>query len=252
MFADEYMASANGAKAKVAMLKANPLGYFMLAMLAGAFIGVGCLLSFTVGGLLKGLPVQKIAMGMSFGVALSLVVIAGAELFTGNVMVIGNGLNRGTVSFSEAIKLWVVCYLGNWVGAIILSLVFIAGNGATGSAGESLAGAALAKSSMGPLTLFCKGMLCNFLVCLAVWCGFRTKNDVAKLIMVFWCLYAFFTAGFEHSIANMTVLTIGYLVPMGKAITLGGYMNNLIFVTLGNIVGALVFMTVPYGIAAKK
>lgn len=252
MFGEEYMASANGAKAKVVMLKTNPTGYFMLAMLAGAFIGIGCLLAFTVGGTLAGFPFSKVAMGIAFGVALSLVIIAGAELFTGNVMVLGNGLSRGTVTFPEALKLWVVCYLGNWLGAIVLSLLFIAAAGATGATGKALSGAAAAKTSMGPVVLFAKGILCNFLVCLAVWCGFRTKSDAAKLIMVFWCLFAFFTTGFEHSIANMTVLTIGYLVPMSKAITLDGYLYNLLFVTAGNILGALLFMTIPYGIAAKK
>lgn len=246
------MASANGAKAKVTMLKTNPTGYFMLAMLAGAYIGIGIMLAFTVSGCLAGLPFAKIAMGMSFGVALSLVVIAGAELFTGNVMVLGNGLSRGTITTAEAVKLWVVCYLGNWLGAILLSLVFIAGAGATGAAGKALSEAAAAKTSMGPGVLFAKGMLCNFLVCLAVWCGFRTKDDTAKLIMVFWCLFAFFTTGFEHSIANMTVLTIGLLAPVGKAITLGGYLYNLLFVTAGNILGALLFMTIPYGLAARK
>jgi len=221
-------------------------------MLAGAFIGIGCLLAFTVGGTLAGFPFSKVAMGIAFGVALSLVVIAGSELFTGNVMVLGNGLSRGTVTFPEALKLWVVCYLGNWLGAIVLSLLFIAAAGATGATGKALSGAAVAKTSMGPVVLFAKGMLCNFLVCLAVWCGFRTKSDAAKLIMVFWCLFAFFTTGFEHSIANMTVLTIGLLAPVGKTIALSGYLYNLLFVTAGNILGALLFMTIPYGIAARK
>lgn len=202
MFADEYMASANGAKAKVTMLKTNPTGYFMLAMLAGSYIGIGIMLAFTVGGTLAAFPFGKVAMGIAFGVA--------------------------------------------------LSLVFIAADGATGATGKALTGAAIAKAGGGPVALFAKGMLCNFLVCLAVWCGFRTKDDTAKLIMIFWCLFAFFTSGFEHSIANMTVLTIGLLSPVGQGITMGGYLYNLIIVTAGNILGALLFMTVPYGLAAKK
>ena len=106
--------------------------------------------------------------------------------------------------------------------------------------------------SLPPLVLFLRGILCNVLVCLAVWCGFRCKSDSGKLIMTFWCLYAFFTCGFEHSVANMTVLTLGLLNPAGMAVSLSGYGYNLLWVTLGNIVGAVLFLAIPYGIASKK
>ena len=98
MFNEEYKATGNGAKAKVAMLKNNPLGYFLLSALAGAYIGFGILLAFTVKGSLGPLPVTPIAMGASFGIALSLVIIAGAELFTGNAFVLFNGWRQKTVS----------------------------------------------------------------------------------------------------------------------------------------------------------
>lgn len=237
MYNDEYAATAAGAAAKVGLLKKNPLGYFLLSALAGAYIGFGILLSFTVSGTLGAIPMTKIAMGLSFGIALSLVIIAGAELFTGNAFVLYNGWRSKTVTLTDVIRLWVVCYLGNWFGAIVLSLLFYA---------------AAMKMSLPPLVLFLKGILCNVLVCLAVWCGFRCKSDSGKLIMVFWCLYAFFTCGFEHSVANMTVLTLGLLNPAGTAVSVGGYLYNLAFVTLGNIVGAVLFLSIPYGIAAKK
>lgn len=252
MYNDEYAATAAGAAAKVGLLKKNPLGYFLLSALAGAYIGFGILLSFTVSGTLGAIPMTKIAMGLSFGIALSLVIIAGAELFTGNAFVLYNGWRSKTVTLTDVIRLWVVCYLGNWFGAIVLSLLFLAAAGPVGATGKALAGAAAMKMGLPPLVLFARGILCNVLVCLAVWCGFRTKNDVAKLIMVFWCLYAFFTCGFEHSIANMTVLTVGVLAPFDAAVSLSGYAYNLFFVTLGNIVGAVLFLSIPYGIGALK
>ena len=252
MYNDEYAASAAGAAAKAGMLRKNPLGYFLLSALAGTYISFNILLSFTVSGTLGAMPFTKIAMGLSFGVALSLVVLAGAELFTGNAFVMFNGLRLKTVTAGDVLKLWVVCYLGNWAGAIILSLLFLAAAGPVGATGKALAAAAAMKMSLPPLVLFARGILCNVLVCLAVWCGFRTKNDVAKLIMVFWCLYAFFTCGFEHSIANMTVLTVGMLAPFDAAVSLSGYAYNLFFVTLGNIVGAVLFLSIPYGIGALK
>ena len=252
MYNDEYAATAAGAAAKVGLLKKNPLGYFLLSALAGAYIGFGILLSFTVSGTLGAIPMTKIAMGLSFGIALSLVIIAGAELFTGNAFVLYNGRRSKTVTLTDVIRLWVVCYLGNWFGAIVLSLLFYGAAGTAGGVGQALANAAAMKMSLPPLVLFLRGILCNVLVCLAVWCGFRCKSDSGKLIMVFWCLYAFFTCGFEHSVANMTVLTLGLLNPAGTAVSVGGYLYNLFMVTLGNIVGAVLFLSIPYGIAAKK
>ena len=121
MYQDEYAATGVGAAAKVCLLKKNPLGYFLMSALAGAYIGFGILLSFTVGGTLGPIPMNKIAMGLSFGIALSLVIIAGAELFTGNAMVLYNGWRQKTVTLTDVIGLWIVCYLGNLVGA---SLIF--------------------------------------------------------------------------------------------------------------------------------
>ena len=252
MYDEEYSASAAGAAAKVRLLKHNPLGYFLMSALAGAYIGFGILLSFTVGGTLGPIPMNKIAMGLSFGVALSLVIIAGAELFTGNAMVLFNGWRRKTVTLTDVIRLWIVCYIGNLVGAVILSFIFYGAAGTAGGVGQALATAAATKMSLPPLVLFLRGILCNVLVCLAVWCGFRCKSDSGKLIMTFWCLYAFFTCGFEHSVANMTVLTLGLLNPAGMAVSLSGYGYNLLWVTLGNIVGAVLFLAIPYGIAAAK
>lgn len=223
-----------------------------MSALAGAYIGFGILLSFTVGGTLGPIPMNKIAMGLSFGVALSLVIIAGAELFTGNAMVLFNGWRRKTVTLTDVIRLWIVCYIGNLVGAVILSFLFYGAAGTAGGVGQALATAAATKMSLPPLVLFLRGILCNVLVCLAVWCGFRCKSDSGKLIMTFWCLYAFFTCGFEHSVANMTVLTLGLLNPAGMAVSLAGFGYNLLWVTLGNLVGAVVFLAIPYGIAAAK
>ena len=252
MYQDEYAATGAGAAAKVRLLKKNPLGYFLMSALAGAYIGFGILLSFTVGGTLGPIPMNKIAMGLSFGIALSLVIIAGAELFTGNAMVLYNGWRQKTVTLTDVIGLWVVCYLGNLVGAVILSFIFYGAAGTAGGVGQALAGAAATKMSLPPLVLFLRGILCNVLVCLAVWCGFRCKSDSGKLIMTFWCLYAFFTCGFEHSVANMTVLTLGLLNPAGMAVSFSGFGYNLLWVTLGNLVGAVVFLAIPYGIAAAK
>ena len=145
MYKEEFAAMANAATVKLSLLKKNPLGYFLLSMLAGAYIGFGILLIFTIGGLLNGNPATKLVMGLSFGVALSLVVIAGGELFTGNTMVMSSGVMEGKVSLADTIKLWVVCWLGNLAGSMLLALLFFASGLQTEAVATFIAKGALAK-----------------------------------------------------------------------------------------------------------
>ena len=253
MFKEEFNAAANGAAGKLKLLNTNPLGYFLLSMLAGAYIGFGILLVFTLSGALAGAPYTKLVMGCCFGVALSLVVIAGAELFTGNNMVMTAGILRKTVTIGDACKLWLVCWLGNLAGSVLLALVFNMTGLYSNATLGAMTAAAAGKMTAGFLPLLARGILCNTLVCLAVWCGFRAKSDAGKLIMVFWCLLAFFATGFEHSIANMTLLTLSLLNNGGnEAISIGGYWFNLIVVTLGNMIGGILFVALPYSAASRE
>ncbi len=251
MFKEEFQATANAARAKVNLLKNNPLGYFILAILAGMYIGFGALLMLTISGALAGQPYAKVIMGCCFGIALSLVVIAGAELFTGNNLVMAAGMLKKTISISEGVKLWIICWIGNLIGGVILSVLFQFSGLSNDVTGPAIASAALAKMTIPPVALFIRGILCNMLVCIAVWCGIKCKSESGKLIMIFWCLFAFITTGFEHSIANMTTLTAALLNPCGQAVTLGGWVYNLIIVTLGNMVGGILFVAVPYFLASK-
>ncbi|MDO4544656.1 MAG: formate/nitrite transporter family protein [Bacillota bacterium] len=251
MFLEEFTAAANGAKAKSRLLQEKPGGYLASSMLAGAYIGFGILLIFTIGGLLDGAPYTRIVMGLAFGIALSLVVIAGAELFTGNNLVMAAGVLSGTATVGQLVKLWVVCFLGNWIGSIILATLFYYGGFTEGAVGEFIAATAATKMSIPPVALFIRAVLCNTLVCLATWCSFRCKSDSGKLIMVFWCLFAFITTGFEHSIANMTLLTVSLFAPGEAAISFAGYFYNIGVVTLGNIVGGVVCVALPYYLVSR-
>ena len=252
MYREDFSRISDGAAAKAAMLRRDPGGYFVLAMLAGAYVGVGVLLAFTIGGLLSGQPYAKVVMGLSFGVALSLVVMAGAELFTGNNLAMTAGVLDGKTGWGELAKLWGICWLGNLAGAVVLGVIYhFTGLGA-GPAGLSMASAAAAKMGAGALALFMRGVLCNFLVCLAVWSAARASSDAGRLIMIFWCLFAFITTGFEHSIANMTLFTVALLEPSGQAVSIGGAFYNLMIVTLGNIAGGTLLVALPYWIAGRK
>ncbi len=252
MFKDEFEKLVNASKAKVGLLERNPLGYFLASCLAGAYVGFGIILIFTIGGFLTDQPYQKIAMGVSFGVALSLVLMAGSELFTGNNLIMSAGSFKKEVPWGKTFKLWGVCFVGNWVGSIVLAVIYnLSGLGNVESVANFFAKTTLAKTTAPVSELFFRGVLCNILVCLAVWCFFKLQSESGKLIMIFWCLFAFITSGFEHSIANMTALTIGILNPLDYAITLGGYFTNIFVVTAGNMVGAILFLAIPYFIISK-
>ena len=252
MFRNDYTRTSDGAAAKVAFMNKDPLAYFVMSMLAGAYIGIGVLLAFTSGGLLTGLPYARIVMGLTLGVALSRLVMAGAELFTGNNLAMAAGLLDKKVTWKDALKLWCICWLGNLAGGILLGSIYHLTGLCTGPVAEFIVSAAGAKMGAGAAALFARGILCNFLVCLAVWCAGRASSDSGKLIMIFWCLFAFITTGFEHSVANMTLFTVALLQPVHEAVTAGGFIYNLAIVTLGNIAGGALFVAVPYYIAGRR
>lgn len=254
MFSEEFNNVALAGKTKLNLLKESKGQYLVSAMLAGIYVGLGIMLIFTIGGLLTsaGSPATKIVMGATFGVALSLVVSAGAELFTGNNFVMTASSMKGEVSWGDTIKVWIAGFIGNLLGSILAGITFWAAGLATGPVGEFIANTSATKMSLPAGHLFFRGILCNILVCLAIWCTFRLKSDSGKLIMIFWCLFVFITSGFEHSIANMTLLTIGLLAPHTAAVSIGGYIYNIGIVTLGNMVGGILLALAYYYVSKKK
>jgi len=254
MFCEEFNSVIMAAKAKVNLLKTNKLGYFISSMLAGLYVGMGIMLIFSIGGLLGGSasPATKIVMGVSFGVALSLVIMAGSELFTGNNFIMTAASLKGEVKWTDTLNIWIVCFVGNLVGSIIAGFMFYCTGLSAGPVGEFIAKTSAAKMSIPFWPLLMRGVFCNILVCLATWCSFKLKSESAKLIMIFWCLFAFITSGFEHSVANMTLLTIGLLNPGAASVSIMGYVYNIGVVTLGNIIGGAVFLAIPYYIISKK
>ena len=253
MYREEIAAISNGAEAKVRLLKENPGGYIIMSLLGGIYIGFGVLISFTLGGQLQSQPYAKLVMAIFFSVALSLIIIAGAELFTGNNMVLAVGYMKHKVTIVDVIKIFVICWLGNVIGSALLAGLFNLTGLYIDGAQAAVVGAAAVKMNPSPIALLTRGVLCNFLVCLAVWCSFRCKTDAGKLIMVFWCIVAFFATGFEHSVANMTILALALINNGGnEAVTVGGYLYNLGLVSLGNMIGGVLFVAVPYIVAAKE
>ncbi len=252
MFQDTLDAAGEQAGKKAGYLREHPVGYFIAAMLAGVYVGIGVLLAFIVGAPLavEHAPLQKLVMGASFAIALSLVVFAGGELFTGTNLVLPVGWWARKNTVGQLLAVWATSWVGNLVGGVLLAALLYASGVLNDAPGLALVQSTAAKKMhLTPLVLLTRGLLCNWLVCLGVWCTLRMKSEAGKLIMIFWCLYAFVAAGFEHSVANMTLLTLALLQPHGADVTIAGMGTNLLWVTLGNIVGGAVFVGGAYWLA---
>lgn len=239
---------------KSAALSNNPLGFWIASMMAGTYVGMGILLIFSVGQTVDP-SVRNLVMGASFGIALTLVVFAGSELFTGHTMYMTMGRLTGRIGNRAVLRAWAVTWGGNLCGSVLLAGLFVLGGGGVilQGGGNDLIHAVAAKKVSAPgLELVARAMLCNWLVCLAIWAASRTQNDTAKCVIIFWCLFAFIAAGFEHSVANMTLFSVALLSEHGDKVTVLGAMRNLFWVTIGNTLSGAVIMGGGYWIAAGR
>ena len=243
---------------------------FVLAFLAGAYIAMGAALA-TVGSTgvadVLGAGIAQFILGALFPIGLVLVVLTGAELFTGDAMFAPMAVLQGHTGLKGLIYLWIVVYIGNLIGSLFMAfLVSYGPYTAWDAAGVATATAfgtraiaiATAKVSyfgpMGILSVFFKGILCNWLVCLALFLGLAADEVVSKILAIWFPIMAFVATGFEHCVANMYFIPAGIITNMianggaDTAVLNWGTMwpNNIIWSTRGNIVGAVIFMAVIY------
>jgi nitrite transporter NirC len=242
------------AEAKAEQLRRTPARYLLSAMLGGAYVGVAILLLLMVSAplVVSKSPFTKLVQGSVFGIALTLIVFAGAELFTGNNMVMLQGSLTRRVGWRDTIGVWVASLVGNLAGSVLFAVAVNASGVVTaGSVGgkptafkSALASIAASKDSLHGGQLFFRAVLCNFLVCLALWMAARTTSDAAKILCLSWALLAFIASGFEHSVANMTALSLAALIGVAKWSVLW---RNLAFTVPGNLVGGALLVGGVYG-----
>lgn len=221
-------------------LARRPGVYLVNTMLAGAYIGLGVVIMATAGGPLAdaGSGFTPLVQGLVFGVALTIVVVAGGELATSGMMVFTQGALRGTISWARAGATLLACLAGNLLGAVVLAAIlhFSGALGPDTPAGRMIATMVEHKAHETGTELFFRGVMCNLMVCLAIWCAGRLQNEVAKIIVIFACVMVFITSGFEHVVANMTTFSFGLMGGLPEA-TVGEFARNVLFVGLGNLVG---------------
>jgi formate/nitrite transporter len=206
-----------------------------LAMLAGAFIGFGSAFwCMAMVGADPGFGPQRVLGGAVFALGLILVVVGGAELFTGNALMVMAAVDR-RITPGALMRNWGIVYTGNLVGAVGLAVAFGLSGLLEGPMGEVAARAAAAKAALPPLEAFVRGALCNALVCLAVWLSFAARTATDKILGVLWPVTAFVALGLEHSVANMFLFPAGLWA--GSEAPVVGVLGNLLWVTLGNIIG---------------
>jgi formate/nitrite transporter len=233
---------------------------FMLAIMAGLFIGCGATLFTLVQGDAE-MPfiVKRILGGACFSLGLMLVVACGAELFTGNCLMV-TGLCNKKIGWGGMLRNWVVVILGNLVGSLLLvGIIYGSQMGAMngGLVGDAMVSIAVSKVTPDWFALFCKGIMCNFLVCLAVWMSFAARSLADKLLAVFMPIMAFVACGFEHCVANMFFLFMGLFAKLGgygagidaSALDLMGILYNLSASVPGNIVGGSIMVGLAYWFA---
>ena len=236
----------------VTKARADTLSVLVLAVLAGAFIGLGsAAYLIAVTGSELGVGPTRVLGGLAFSLGLVLVVVAGAELFTGNNLVAMAWASR-RISGIELLRNWLLVYVGNVAGALgTVALVVLAGTDglAGGTIGDTAVAVGRAKAELSPLEAIARGILCNALVCLAVWLSFGGRSVLDKVVAVIFPVTAFVALGLEHSIANWFLLPYAGAVGAAGEGFYAGAAANLAAVTLGNVLGGTLLVAGVYWLA---
>jgi formate transporter FocA len=267
---DSLLPTEMAQKAEEVGLKKANLDFwtlFALSVLAGAFIGLGAVFATTVstGGGELPYGINRLLTGLAFCLGLILVIVGGAELFTGNTLII-MGFMSGKVPFGKLLRNWGIVYLGNLVGSVLTAITMFFTRQytfANGAVGLNILNIAETKTHLDFFQAIVLGVICNALVCLAVWLSFSAGTTTDKILAIIFPITAFVAAGTEHSVANMYFIPLGMMVKnfagasffekIGKTaldfpdITMSNFLlHNLLPVTIGNIIGGSVMVGLVY------
>ena len=234
------------AQKKTKLMTTKPGAYLLRSLLAGLYLSLICYLYWQLKNNLASTGFGSFIASLFFGIGLYIIVVTGSELFTSNAMYLTSGSLFKVTTWGQTAKLWCLCYMGNLIGALVFALL-LWGTGAleTLPVDHALFHGAEHKVEQSIRFLLCKGILANWVVCLAVWVGLHLKEEIAKFASIVLIIFIFLFLGFEHSIANMGTFTMA-LFAANSTVPVSGMLYNLLWVTLGNIIGGGFFIGAIY------
>ncbi|MFC5700315.1 formate/nitrite transporter family protein [Cohnella faecalis] len=237
------------AEKKLAVFRQSFIRYIARSMLASMFIGFGVIVAFKTGNYFytEHSPLTYPAAAITFGAAIILIFYGGGDLFTGNTFYFTFSALRKKMQWLTVLRLWLFTYIGNMLGACCFALlIYLTGLFEDSSVNGFLLSVVAHKMQTPTSELFFRGILCNWLVCLAFFVPMSMKQDGSKMFAMMLFVFCFFISGYEHSIANMCTFAIALVLNHPGTISVDGVLHNLIPVTLGNILGGSVFMGFMY------
>jgi len=268
VYTEAVQTLAGQAVAKLEGQRRSLVSHLVRSALAGMYVGGAIVLIFTIGGSLSTVApaVVRMTMGICFGGALTIVIFAGSELFTGSNLVLTLGVFTRKATWRDLLSNWTWTWIGNLAGSALVAFMVVragllnADNSAFAGINAFVLRVVGTKMNLDPEQLLWRAILANWFVCLGVWMAARIKSETARILMIWWCMFTFITSGYEHSIANMCGLLLGLLVPHAEwnlahpelSITWTGYAYNLSLATLGNIIGGAVFVAGVYWVGSPK
>lgn len=251
MFVSDLNSMADAAVGKYELSKNEPKKYLMRAVVAGFWIDVAMILSNVCAAVFYGTnpAVGKLLSAFTFPLAIILIVFIGGELFTGNNMTMAVGVYQKKCTWGQAARVWIMSYIGNFIGAFLIAFLFVKSGASMPAMKEYVNSFIMGKLELSWIQLLLRGILCNFMVCLAVLTGTRMKTESGKLTVMILSIAAFVITGFEHSIANMGVFSMSALIVDGGLPPVL-VAKSMVFVTLGNIIGGSFLMAWPLKVMA--
>ena len=239
---------------KLKIYKQSPLRYIARAMLASMFIGFGVIVAFKTGNFfyVEHSPFTYPMAAITFGAAIILIAYGGGDLFTGNTFYYTYAALRKKMQWLHVIRLWIMSFMGNILGAAVFALlIWTTGLFAESSVNGFLLSVVEKKMTDPAWELFFRGILCNWLVCLAFFIPMALKGDGPKMFAMMLFVFCFFISGYEHSIANMCTFAIALVLNHPGTISMEGVIHNLVPVTIGNLIGGGLLMAVMYNYVNK-
>jgi nitrite transporter NirC len=259
MYSEAVHTLSDQAVTKLTEQRRSLVSHLVRSAMAGMYVGAAIVLIFTIGGLMakQSIGTVRLTMGVCFGGALTIVIFAGSELFTGSNLVLTLGVLTGKARTSDLLSNWLWTWVGNLIGSVILAWMVVQAGLMDAKTFPDVNTFVLklveTKMNLPWDQLILRSILANWFVCLGVWMAARVKSETARVLLIWWCMFTFITSGYEHSVANMTGLMLGLLLPHeGFNISLQGYGYNLALSTLGNIIGGAIFVAGLYWVGSPK